>query len=162
MHYHMRRKDREITDRAGMMDVIRTEKFAVIALCKESEPYLVTMSYGFDEATETFYFHGAKQGQKIEFLKANPKVCLTVIEDKGYQHGHCTHAYRSVVVRGEMLPVNDPEERVKAIRIMIEQLETDQTKHLNMVHDPHSQWPGTQMFKLEIDAMTCKERSPVL
>ncbi|MBU4316419.1 MAG: pyridoxamine 5'-phosphate oxidase family protein [Proteobacteria bacterium] len=161
MHYHMRRKDREITDRIGMIAVIRTGKFAVIALCKESEPYLVTMSYGFDEATETFYFHGAKQGQKIEFLKANPKVCLTVIEDKGYQHGHCTHAYRSVVVRGKMLLVDDLEERVKAIRIMIDQLETDKTKYFNMVDDPHSQWPGTRMFKLKIEAMTCKERPPV-
>jgi uncharacterized protein len=87
--------------------------------------------------------------------------CLTVIEDKGYQYGHCTHAYRSVVVRGKMLLVDDPMERVKAIRIMIDQLETDKEKHLNMVDDPDSQWPGTQMFKIKIDAMTCKERTPV-
>jgi uncharacterized protein len=162
MHYSMRRKDREISDRGEMMDVIRAGKYAVIALCRESEPYLVTMSYGFDEATESFYFHGAKKGQKIDFLKVNPNACLTVIQDKGYQTGHCTHAYRSVIVRGKMRLVEDPEERVTAIRCMIDQLETDRMKQYRMMDDRDSPWPNTQMFKIKIDSMTCKERPPVL
>jgi hypothetical protein len=158
----MRRKDREIQDRLAMLDVIRNGKYAVIALCKDSEPYLVTMSYGFDQTTETFYFHGANKGRKIDFLKTNPEACLTVIEDKGYQFGHCTHAFRSVVVRGKMLLVDEPAERITAIRLMIDQLETDKIKHLDMIADPRSQWPATQMFKLKMEAITCKERPPVV
>lgn len=157
----MRRKDREIIDRSEMIEVIKSGQYAVMALCRESEPYVVSLSYGFDEATDTFYFHGAAEGQKIEFIKSNPKACLTVVQDKGYQDGHCTHAYRSVIVRGRMVPVDDREERVSGIKFMIAHLEKDSEKQLRLIEESNKVWRGTQMFKLEIESMTCKQR-PVI
>jgi nitroimidazol reductase NimA-like FMN-containing flavoprotein (pyridoxamine 5'-phosphate oxidase superfamily) len=154
----MRRKDREITDRSKMLEVINSGKYAVISLCKEDEPYVVTMSYGFDESADTFFFHGAEEGQKIEFIKANPKACLTVIQDNGYLDGRCTHAYRSVIVRGEMVLIDDPEERVSAVKVMIDHLESDGRKILRLVEDSNKTWQGTQMFKLKVESITCKER----
>jgi nitroimidazol reductase NimA-like FMN-containing flavoprotein (pyridoxamine 5'-phosphate oxidase superfamily) len=158
MTYHMRRKDREITDRSKMLEVIKAGKYAVIGLCKDSEPYVVSMSYGFDETTDTFYFHGAKEGLKINFIKSNPKACLTIIQDNGYQDGHCTHVYTSVIVRGELVLIDDSAERVRAIKTMITHLETDGEKQIKMIEESNKIWRNTQMFKLKIDSMTCKER----
>ena len=158
MKYHMRRKDREIIDRDRIIEVIKLGQYAVIGLCKDSEPYVVTMSYGFDEETDTFYFHGAKEGHKIDFIKSNPKACLTIIQDNGYQDGHCTHLYRSIVVRGDMVLIDDTAERVQAIKAMIIHLETDGEKQLKLIEDSNRIWRNTQMFKLNIESMTCKER----
>jgi nitroimidazol reductase NimA-like FMN-containing flavoprotein (pyridoxamine 5'-phosphate oxidase superfamily) len=158
MTYHMRRKDREITDRSGMLEVIKAGRYAVIGLCKDSESYVVTMSYGFDESSDTFYFHGAGEGQKIHFIQSNPHVCLTIIQDNGYQDGYCTHAYRSIIVRGKMILIDDKEERVLAIKVMIAQLETDGEKQLKLIEESNKIWRDTQMFKLKIGSMTCKER----
>lgn len=161
MRYHMRRKDREITEKHTMIEVIKSGQYAVIGLCKESEPYIVSMSYGFDEETNTLYFHGAKEGQKIDFIKSNPKACLTIIQDNGYQDGHCTHLYRSIIVRGDMVLIDDTAERFRAIKIMIAHLERDGESQLKMINDSNKIWLNTQMFKLKIDSMTCKERPQI-
>jgi len=158
MTYHMRRKDREIVDKKKMFEVIKAGRYAVIALCEESEPYIVSMSYGFDESNETFYFHGAKEGQKIDMMRTNPRACLTVIQDMGYQDGHCTHAYRSVIVRGEIVLIDDPEERVRGVNVMITHLETDGEKQRQNIKDSDKVWKSTQMFKLRIESITGKER----
>lgn len=44
----------------------------------------VNLSYGYDESSRALYFHGAKAGLKIDFLKTNSHVCLTIIDDRGY------------------------------------------------------------------------------
>jgi nitroimidazol reductase NimA-like FMN-containing flavoprotein (pyridoxamine 5'-phosphate oxidase superfamily) len=158
MTYHMRRKDREITERGKIVEVIKSGQYAVIGLCKASDPYVVSMSYGFDKETDTFYFHGAKEGQKIDFIKSNPKACLTIVQDNGYQDSHCTHVYTSVIVRGEMVLIDDTAERVRAIKTMITHLETDGEKQHKLIDESNKVWRNTQMFKLKIDSMTCKDR----
>jgi uncharacterized protein len=161
MQYHIRRSHREVTDRNKMIEVVKTGRYAVIALCNENEPYVVTLSYGFDEATDTFYFHGATKGQKIDFIKANPKACLTIVKDQGYQYDHCTHAYQSVICRGNMVLVDHPEERIQAIKVMIHQLEPHPETQLAKINDTDAVWRQTQMFKLVVESMTCKERPTI-
>ena len=100
MAYHMRRKDRKINDENVLYDIVNKGQFAVLALCRKNEPYCVTLSYGFEKARRTLYFHAANTGLKLDILKENPEVCLTIIEDNGYLKTVCSHAYRTVVIRG--------------------------------------------------------------
>lgn len=157
----MRRSDREMTDKNKMLDIVKTGRYAVVALCRQDEPYVVTMSYGYEEQTDTFYFHGAGKGQKIDFIKANPNACLTVIRDDGYQYGRCTHAYGSVVCRGKMVLVDDRQERIHAMKAMIRQLEPLPEEQLAKVDDGDAVWRQTQMFKLVVESMTGKERPKI-
>jgi len=73
MSYHIRRNDREITDQNKIYDIIKNNKYAIIALCYNNEPYIVTLSYGFDEKDKSLYFHSAKSGQKIDIINKNNK-----------------------------------------------------------------------------------------
>ena len=81
----MRRIEKEIKDKEELVELLKGGKFAVISLSKENETYIVTLSYGYDESKNAFYFHCAKEGQKLDFIKANPYICGTVIEDNGYK-----------------------------------------------------------------------------
>ena len=77
MSYHIRRTDREIKDDKDLGAIIERGRYAVIALSKNDEPYVVTLSYAYDKAENTLYFHCGKNGQKIDWIKANPQACVT-------------------------------------------------------------------------------------
>jgi nitroimidazol reductase NimA-like FMN-containing flavoprotein (pyridoxamine 5'-phosphate oxidase superfamily) len=121
--YHLRRPDQEITDPAELQEIIRAGRYMTIALCREGEPYLVTVSYGYDAEARCFYFHCAPEGKKIDYLRANPIAWGQVLEDRGYQAGACDHAFRSVHFRGRAEFVQDLEAKRGALALMIEQLE---------------------------------------
>ena len=74
MSFHVRRKDREITDPGEMNQVLKSAKYVTVALCMDNEPYLVSLSHGFDEKQTCLYFHCATEGKKLVYLKSNNKV----------------------------------------------------------------------------------------
>jgi nitroimidazol reductase NimA-like FMN-containing flavoprotein (pyridoxamine 5'-phosphate oxidase superfamily) len=157
MIHHMRRADREIQDASCMEAIIKNGKYAVIALCKDDEPYIVTLSYGYDPSSRTLYFHGAKAGLKHDFLKANSRVCATIIDDQGYIPGECSHVYRTVVIRGKMELLDDAADRVKGMEVMINHLEENPEKIMAKVHQGTESWKNTVMMRLTIDEITGKE-----
>ena len=122
--YHIRRNEKEISSKEELIGILKNGKYTVISLCKDHEPYIITLSYGYDDAKHALYFHCAKEGQKIDFIKANPYVCGTIIEDNGYEDG-CGQAFRSVVFRGRMEIVETLEEKKKGLEILINHLEKD-------------------------------------
>ncbi len=121
----MRKKEREITDRGQLLEVLRNGKYVIISMCRDNEPYLVTLSYGYDEKQNALFFHCSLQGLKLDFIHQNPSVCATVIEDNGYRMGDCSHAYRSVVFWGKMYQLHDLSEKKHAINVLLEHLEDE-------------------------------------
>jgi hypothetical protein len=121
----MRRTDRQITDEATIDHILRTGRYATIALARGDEPYVVTLSYGYDAPGQTLYFHVANEGLKLDFIGMNPNACATVILDGGYVNGECEHPFQSVVMRGTMRIIRDAEEKARAIHTLVEHLEDD-------------------------------------
>lgn len=127
--YHMYKKEREIKDKEELVEILKQGRYAVISMCRNSEPYVVTLSYGYDKDKNSLYFHAAPKGLKIDFIKQNPNVCATVIDDNGYVMNECDHKYRSVVFWGEMSVVQDMEEKKHGMEILLNHLE-DNPKEL--------------------------------
>jgi nitroimidazol reductase NimA-like FMN-containing flavoprotein (pyridoxamine 5'-phosphate oxidase superfamily) len=119
----MRRKDKEITDSEKMKSILESAKFVTIAMCMENSPYLVTLSYGYDRKRNCIYFHCAKEGKKIEFLKANNTVWGQVLNDLGYLKGQCNHLFETVQFQGKVSFLEKVEEKREAIECMIRHLE---------------------------------------
>ncbi len=155
--YHMNRKDKEIAERSGLIDVLKHGNYATIAMCRENEPYLVTMNYGYDEEEHVLYFHCAQRGLKLEFMRANPKVCATVIEDRGYKMGECDQAYRSVVFRGTMHTVEDLQEKKRAIDVLLNHLEDDPDRIREKSLKSDEVYEEVGILRLDIEEMTGKE-----
>jgi len=123
--YHMRRADKAMKGEAEMLELVRSQRLLTLAMCADGEPYLVTVDYGFDEGARTFYFHCAREGKKLDILRANPVVWGQVVEDLGYVDGECEHAYRSVHFRGRAEVLADEGAKRDALRLMMRQLESD-------------------------------------
>lgn len=123
--YHVRRTDRELTEPEAIASVLRRGKYATIALVQDGEPYVVTLSYGWDEEGGALYFHLAREGRKLDAIAAEPRVCATVIVDGGYEQTKCKHHYESVVLTGTMSLVEDGEEARHGMRVLVGHLEDD-------------------------------------
>ena len=74
MKYHLRRKDREITDQTELKRILRSTKYVTIAMAMNNQPYLVSLSHGYDETRNFLYFHCAKVGIKNDYIKSNNNV----------------------------------------------------------------------------------------
>jgi len=123
--YHLRRGEKEIAVRGELLEILERGRFAAVALCRDEEPYVVTMSYGYDSSSDALYFHCAAEGKKIDFIRSNPRACATVVEDLGYRHGRCDHAYGSVVALGRVSILEDAGERERGIEILLDHQEKD-------------------------------------
>ena len=140
-----------------LADILKLGKYVTIAMCRENEPYAVTLNYGFDQERKALYFHCAQKGLKLDFIRANPQVCATVIEDRGYKTGECDHAFRSVVFWGTMHLVEDLHEKRRAIDILLDHLEEqpDRVRQKSLKSDEVYREVG--ILRLDIDEMTGKQ-----
>ncbi len=123
--YHLRRSEKVIQTEAELLDVIANQYVMTIAMCRGSEPYLVSMNYGFDPLNRCFYFHCAKEGKKIDFLLENPVVWGQVLEDNGYLPGQCDHAFRCIMFSGRVDFLVSEAEKRHALEVMIDHCEPD-------------------------------------
>jgi Predicted flavin-nucleotide-binding protein len=74
--YDMRRKDREITDRNQIMDIMKKCNVCSLALFDEGYPYIIPFNFGaaiIDDQIK-LYFHCAKAGKKLDLIRKNNKV----------------------------------------------------------------------------------------
>jgi nitroimidazol reductase NimA-like FMN-containing flavoprotein (pyridoxamine 5'-phosphate oxidase superfamily) len=70
----IRRREKTITERNEMIEILESVQYVTIAMCADNEPYLVTLSHGYDRECHCIYFHCAKEGKKIDILNSNSVV----------------------------------------------------------------------------------------
>ena len=123
MSFHLRRKDKEVTDERLMKKILKTTKYVTIALSMNNEPYLVSLSHGYDEKKNCVYFHCAKEGKKLQYLSSNDTVWGQALLDYGYSEGECTYLYASVHFTGKVTILENLEEKREALACMIRQID---------------------------------------
>jgi uncharacterized protein len=120
MSFHVRRREREITDPAEMRQVLKATKYITIALCRDNEPYLVALSHGYDQERNCIYFHCAPEGKKLVYAQANPNVWGQAILDFGVTD-ECDYAYTCVHFSGKLVQLTDAEEKWHALETLVRQ-----------------------------------------
>ena len=119
----MRRKDKEMGERAMIDSVIERAKVCHLGMCNKGIPYIVPMCFGYEG--NTIFLHCAKEGRKIEFLKSNSTVCFEFESDCEVKIGDkpCSFSmkYRSVMGYGEASFVEELEAKRKALEIIMRQ-----------------------------------------
>ncbi|MCX6649743.1 MAG: pyridoxamine 5'-phosphate oxidase family protein [Candidatus Bathyarchaeota archaeon] len=125
MKFHMRRLDREIKDQKALKQLLSHSQYLVLSMADGDEPYAVPLGYVYDEAENTVYFHCAKDGKKMEFLKRNPKVWGLVVLDEGVMEGACVNLYASAMFSGRVEWVSDISEKIRVMNLFAEKLSRD-------------------------------------
>jgi nitroimidazol reductase NimA-like FMN-containing flavoprotein (pyridoxamine 5'-phosphate oxidase superfamily) len=151
MSFHVRRKDREITESDEMHQVLKATKYVTIALCIEGEPYLVALSH--DKTRNCLYFHCASEGKKLIYAKANPKVWGQAILDFGVTQ-ECDYTYSSVHFSGNLYLITDLNEKKHAMEVLIRQVSLDPEAKLAKIKPEKLE--ATTMGRIDIDYISGK------
>lgn len=123
--YHLRKTEKTSSDTQAIDKVISNGKYMGIALCSDNEPYIVTLSYGYDHEKHVLYCHCAKKGHKLDIIRENNRVCGTVIMDGGYIQGECGQPFESIVFRGTVDEIHELDEKKHAMSVLLNHLEDD-------------------------------------
>ena len=120
----MRRKDREIRNINEIFEILTRCDTIRIGFHGETFPYIVPVSFGAElvDGKPVFYFHCARQGMKLDLLKANPHVCVEAdifIKTETTDHGITTR-YESVIGFGKGMLVDDEEETIHGLCLLTE------------------------------------------
>ncbi len=117
----MRKANREIKDKAGILAVMEEALVCRIGLSDDGGPYVVPMHYGLGE--NCLYLHCAPEGRKLEILRRNDRVCfeMDLLREIKQAPAACGWGARfeSVIGFGRAVVVTDAAERRRGLdRIM--------------------------------------------
>ena len=117
----MRRKEKEITEKAAMEAIIRRASVCRLAMTKGDEPYVLPLCFGYQD--NTLYFHSARQGKKIDILRENSNVCFEFDVDHEIMEADraCGWGmkYLSVVGYGKASFIDEPELKRKMLSVIM-------------------------------------------
>ena len=110
MFRKMRRFKQQISNEE-CIEALKNEKRGVLSLIgDEGYPYGIPLNHYYDEKENALYFHGAKEGHKVDAIKNCNKVSYCVYEKGIQKENHWSLNVRSVIVFGRMSFVEDLEE----------------------------------------------------
>ena len=115
----MRKAKYEITDRGRIEALLASCPVGRLGTVgADGAPTVKPLNFAYDDGK--IYFHGAREGEKIEDIRRDPRVCFEIDVALGYvparQQGcQATYRYESVIVRGTARIIERHEERLAAL-----------------------------------------------
>lgn len=152
----MRRKEREITEQAKIDEIIQNCDCLRLALADVGAPYIVPVNFGYDEREKAFYFHGAKEGRKMELIRKNGAAgfeldCKHTLKEAETACGY-TFLFQSVIGTGEISILEGMEEKKKGLAaIMAHYTGKDSWEF------PEKTLMATAVLRLDVKEMSCKQ-----
>ncbi|MEA4964614.1 MAG: pyridoxamine 5'-phosphate oxidase family protein [Oscillospiraceae bacterium] len=156
----MRRKDREMTDRERINEIISSCNCCRLGFYDEGEVYIVPLNFGYveNDGSGTFYFHGAKNGRKIDLIAKTHAAGFELDTNYKLMEGptacQFSACFQSVIGTGHVDFVEDRAEKESALQaIMLHNSGTDHWSFSDAMLD------ATCVFKLEVIKVSCKEHA---
>jgi nitroimidazol reductase NimA-like FMN-containing flavoprotein (pyridoxamine 5'-phosphate oxidase superfamily) len=126
----MRKSKKEIKDKAviiGLLNTCHVGRLGTIG--KDGYPMVKPLNFAYHEGK--IYFHTAKEGEKIEDIKRDNRVCFEVDMPIAYVKGttanpcKAEYLYRSVIIKGRADIVEDRDERIFALRCLMKKYQPE-------------------------------------
>jgi len=149
----MRRKDRQMSNEATVALLQHGEYGVLSSVDAEGEPYGVPLNYAYD-GKDSIYFHGAKEGHKLDNIQTNPKVCFTVVGNHQVMDWKFSTAYESVIVFGVTEEV-EGDEKYQALKMLAMKYSPNFMEKFEK--DIDTAIIPTQVMKINIKQLTGKE-----
>lgn len=121
----MRRKDREITEKEKLREIMDKCKVCRLAMQDEEGVYLVPLNYGYiwENDVLTLYFHSAKEGRKVRAIQKNQNVCFEMDCEHALIEADvpCAYGYEYACVmgNGKAVILEEAKEKAKALSVLM-------------------------------------------
>ena len=122
----MRRSDREQSREFSLALMDRCTHGVAAISTGEDTPYCLPLS--FVRVEDRLYFHCAKEGRKLELLRRNPRMSITIVRDDEpafVPPAMYTTYFQSVIVTGTASEVTDDREKIAALEALCRKVTPD-------------------------------------
>lgn len=153
----MRRQDREVKDWDQIVQIMDGCDTCRLGLIDGKRVYIVPLSFGYviQDGKVSLYFHGAKQGRKLDLMSDGGEAAFEMDRSFGIRaigDGHYTMAYQSVCGYGKVAFVENRKEKENALRVLLSHYSAER-----MMDFSDAVYEQTCVFRLDVTEITCKE-----
>jgi len=153
-----------VTDKKIIQNILYEAEYGTLALSFDNKPYSIPIN--FMELNDDIYFHGAKNGKKIDFIKQNSYASFSVVDSYSILPSYfstsdgsacpATHMFKSVIINGKIEFVDKYDEKVDALNALMKKLQSE-GKYISLNDKMYKKVINvTALFKLPPDEITCK------
>ena len=152
------RRIRNKTSYAQARELLRRAPFGVLSTtCDDGLPYGVPLCFVL--SGNTIYFHCAQEGQKLDNLAHDSRVCLTAVLSAENQGERLTMQYESAMAFGTARIVYGEDERQAALLLLAGKYAPDMAEEaLNAYLKEHG--AGTLVIRMEVEFISGKASPP--
>jgi hypothetical protein len=115
---------RGVYDRDAAYKILDEGFICHVGFVSDGQPFVIPTSYG--RSGNNLYLHGSAASRMLRHLEQSLPVCVTVTILDGLVLARAifNHSmnYRSVVILGNAVPVDDPKEKLEALRSLSEHI----------------------------------------
>jgi nitroimidazol reductase NimA-like FMN-containing flavoprotein (pyridoxamine 5'-phosphate oxidase superfamily) len=120
----VREADRAVYDREAAYRILDEGFLCHVGFVVDGQPFVIPTSYG--RTDDSLYIHGSAASRMLRQMKESLPVCVTVtlLDGLVLARSIFNHSmnYRSVVVLGKATPVDNPDEKIEALRLFSEHI----------------------------------------
>jgi nitroimidazol reductase NimA-like FMN-containing flavoprotein (pyridoxamine 5'-phosphate oxidase superfamily) len=120
----VREADRAVYDREAAYRILDEGFLCHVGFVVDDQPFVIPTSYGRDG--DCLYIHGSAASRMLRQMKESIPVCITVTLLDGLVLARSifnqSMNYRSVMVLGKATLVDDPAEKLEALRLLSEHI----------------------------------------
>jgi uncharacterized protein len=130
-----------------------------VGVVADGQPFVIPVLYARDG--EQVYLHGSPLSRLLSTLAQGVPMCLTVTLLDGLVLArsafHHSMNYRSVVILGDGRPVRDPEEKLEALRAIVDHIVPGRSEDAR--GPSRKELKATEVIALTIDEASAKIRT---
>ena len=153
MFREMRLKENELSHDEAK-EILMNNSNGVLALSGDNGySYAVPVSFAYSD--NKIYFHGATEGHKPDSIKRNDKVSFCVIEKDEVIAAEFNTHYRSAIAFGVVRILESDEERLNALRVILEKYSPDFIETGKKYIE--NEWNNVAVFEINIEHLTAKQ-----
>jgi nitroimidazol reductase NimA-like FMN-containing flavoprotein (pyridoxamine 5'-phosphate oxidase superfamily) len=120
----------------------------------QNEPYLVSLSHGYDEARNCLYFHPAPRGKENSLFENQQQGLGANPLDYGVTD-ECDYAYTSMDFSGTVCLIENLADKQRAIEVVVRQLSANPEAKLENIKP--DKLAKTTMGRMNIEYLTGKK-----
>ncbi|QKF67392.1 nitroimidazol reductase (NimA) family protein [Arcobacter venerupis] len=128
----MRRDEFNIKDENSINEILKECEYGTLSLISENKPYCVALNYVVYDGS--IFFHGAKEGRKIEAMKNNPLASFLVVKPYSFIPSYfsdtfaacpATQFFASVLFEGVVSFIEDGDKKAEVLNALMQKFQED-------------------------------------
>jgi nitroimidazol reductase NimA-like FMN-containing flavoprotein (pyridoxamine 5'-phosphate oxidase superfamily) len=154
----VREADRAVYDRAATYRILDEGFICHVGFVVDGQPFVIPTGYG--RVGDDLYIHGSAASRMLRRVDEGIAVCVTVtlLDGLVLARSIFNHSmnYRSVVILGTAQAVNDPKEKLEALRLLSEHILPGRWVESRQPNE--KELKATSVLRLPIEEFSAKVR----